>query len=56
MKQGEIGLAFDRGQPVLFPPGLHQWNSPTLRFRKCIDLNSGVIQLGPYTLLTVDEG
>ena len=22
--------AMDRGQPVLLPPGLHQWDSPTI--------------------------
>ena len=25
--QGFVGLAFDRGQPILLAPGLHQWNS-----------------------------
>ena len=54
--QGQIGLAFDRGQPVLFPPGLHQWDSQTLKFEKCTDLCQPVIEMGPYTLLTVDEG
>ena len=54
--QGQVGLAFDRGQPVLFPPGLHQWDSETLKFEKCIDLCQPVIEMGPYTLLTVDEG
>jgi regulator of protease activity HflC (stomatin/prohibitin superfamily) len=54
--QGFIGFAMDRGQPVLLPPGLHQWKSDTLRFQSNIDLNSHVIRLGPFTLLTVDEG
>ena len=46
----------DRGQPVLLPPGLHQWDSPTVEFQRLIDLASSVICLGPYTLITVDEG
>merc|ERR1712157_470669 len=46
----------DRGQPVLLPPGLHQWKSDTLTFVKFIDLQDHAIQIGPYTLLTVDEG
>merc|ERR1719265_9713 len=46
----------DRGQPVLLPPGLHQWDSPTLEFQHLIDLSASLIRLGPYTLLTVDEG
>jgi regulator of protease activity HflC (stomatin/prohibitin superfamily) len=54
--QGFVGLATDRGQPVLLPPGLHQWESNTLKFERLIDLATSVIYLGPYTLVTVDEG
>jgi len=56
VEQGFIGFALDRGQPVLFPPGLHQWKSDTMNFVKFIDLQDHAIQIGPYTLLTVDEG
>eukprot|EP00665_Eupelagonemidae_sp_cell47_P000294 gene294-5760_t len=44
------------GQPVLLPPGLHQWQSATMSFEKQIDLHQHVIKMGPYTLLTVDKG
>merc|ERR1719231_1334821 len=54
--QGFIGLAEDMGQPVLLPPGMHQWRSATMHFDRCVDLTRPVIQLGPYTLLTVDKG
>jgi len=54
--QGFIGFCVDRGQPVLLPPGMHQWKSDTLKFEKAIDLAQHVINLGPYTLITVDEG
>jgi regulator of protease activity HflC (stomatin/prohibitin superfamily) len=54
--QGFVGLAIDMGQPVLLPPGMHQWRSQTMRFDTCIDLNASVIRLGPMTLLTVDKG
>jgi len=54
--QGFIGLAMDRGQPMLLPPGLHQWDSPTIEFMELIDLSSSLIRMGPYTLVTVDEG
>eukprot|EP00397_Hematodinium_sp_SG-2012_P013594 GEMP01013810.1.p1 GENE.GEMP01013810.1~~GEMP01013810.1.p1 ORF type:complete len:488 (+),score=101.92 GEMP01013810.1:165-1628(+) len=54
--QGFIGYAMDRGQPVLLPPGIHFWESDTLRFENAIDLSQNVITLGPYTLVTVDEG
>merc|ERR1712054_301688 len=56
VKQGHIGYAEDMGQPVLLPPGLHEWQSQTLRFIKALDLNNAIIRLGPYTLITVDEG
>lgn len=54
--QGFVGMANDRGEPVLLPPGLHQWKSDSLKFEKMIDLATSVILLGPYTLVTVDEG
>jgi len=56
VQQGFIGLCFDRGQPVLLPPGMHQWKSDTMMFERTIDLAQSVISLGPYTLVTVDEG
>lgn len=54
--QGHVGFATDQGQPILLPPGLHQWRSPTMTFEKSFDLNNNVIHLGPYTLVTVDSG
>jgi regulator of protease activity HflC (stomatin/prohibitin superfamily) len=54
--QGFIGLAFDRGQPTLLAPGMHQWKSDTLKLQELIDMSTDVIKLGPFTLLTVDEG
>jgi len=54
--QGKIGYANDRGQPVLLPPGLHSWCSETLKFEKSHTLENHAIDLGPLTILTVDEG
>jgi len=54
--QGHIGYAEDMGQPVLLPPGLHEWRSSTLQFKKHVDLNNSMIHLGPLTVITVDEG
>jgi len=54
--QGYIGLCEDRGQPLLLPPGMHQWKSDTLKWVQKIDLAKHVIELGPWTLVTVDEG
>merc|ERR1711959_358505 len=56
VKQGHIGYCEDMGQPVLLPPGLHEWQSQTLKYIESVDLNNVVIKLGPYTLITVDEG
>jgi len=56
VREGNVGLAFDIGQPVILPPGLHQWKSDTLKFSEMIDLSAAVIRIGPVTLLTVDEG
>merc|ERR1712100_757755 len=54
--QGHIGYAEDMGQPVLLPPGLHEWRSSTLKFFEMVDLNNTFLRLGPLTVLTVDEG
>jgi len=54
--QGYVGFCMEMGQPVLLPPGMHQWRSNTLRFERNIDLNDHVIPLGPWTLITIDEG
>merc|ERR550514_1161502 len=46
----------DNGQPVLLPPGIHVWTSESLYFQRQVPLNDHLIELGPYTLITVDEG
>ena len=56
IEQGYIGYASDNGQPVLLPPGIHVWSSESLFFKQQVALNDHLIQLGPYTLVTVDEG
>ena len=37
-------------------PGLHQWDNPDIQFDKMIDLKEKCITMGPYTLVTVEEG
>eukprot|EP00586_Coscinodiscus_wailesii_P002592 CAMPEP_0172487078 /NCGR_PEP_ID=MMETSP1066-20121228/15966_1 /TAXON_ID=671091 /ORGANISM="Coscinodiscus wailesii, Strain CCMP2513" /LENGTH=570 /DNA_ID=CAMNT_0013253469 /DNA_START=60 /DNA_END=1772 /DNA_ORIENTATION=- len=54
--QGMLGYASDKGQPVLLPPGLHSWKSDTLQFKRSYSLDDHVIEVGPYTIVTVDEG
>jgi hypothetical protein len=56
VQQGQIGYCQDQGHPILLPPGLHQWRSPTMVFEKVFDLNNNVVRMGPLTLVTVDSG
>ena len=53
---GFVGLYFNRGQPVLLPPGMHQLTSDALELKELIDLSHPIIHIGSFTLLTVDEG
>jgi len=55
VKQGYVGFALEKGEPILLPPGLHQWDNPDIRFQNFIDLSSSLITMGPYTLVTVEE-
>jgi hypothetical protein len=56
VEQGYVGYAMDNGQPVLLPPGIHVWTSESLYFERSYPLDDHIIKLGPYTILTVDEG
>merc|ERR1740121_2348828 len=56
VEQGQIGFVLEKGQPVLLPPGLHQWRSTTMLFNNAFDLNNNVVRMGPLTLVTVDSG
>merc|ERR1711972_421393 len=56
VEQGFIGYAIDNGQPVLLPPGIHVWTSESMDFQKSVALRDHLVSLGPYTLITVDEG
>jgi len=56
VEQGYIGYCTDNGTPVLLPQGVHTWRSDSLSFERSVPLSDHVIELGPYTILTVDEG
>mmetsp|Transcript_39511 Transcript_39511/g.104274 ORF Transcript_39511/g.104274 Transcript_39511/m.104274 type:complete len:309 (-) Transcript_39511:1302-2228(-) len=56
VEQGYLGYAQDNGQPVLLPPGIHVWKSESLYFIKPVALDDHIVDLGPMTLVTVDEG
>lgn len=55
VQQGFVGYALQRGEPILLPPGLHQWDNADISFQEFIDLSSSLITMGPYTLVTVEE-
>ena len=55
VKDGYVGLAWDRGQPILLPPGMHQWDSPTMKFEKVFDRRTN-FQAGPFTFCTIQKG
>merc|ERR1719156_216387 len=56
IEQGYLGYAMDNGQPVLLPPGIHVWTSESLFFIKPVKLDDHIVDLGPMTVVTVDEG
>merc|ERR1719262_1770519 len=56
VEQGYLGYAQDNGQPVLLPPGIHVWTSESLFFIRPVALDNHIVELGPMTLVTVDEG
>jgi len=56
VEQGFIGYANDNGQPVLLPPGIHVWTSDSMDYIREVHLRDHIIHLGPYTLITCDEG
>lgn len=56
VKQGFVGLAFEKGEPLLLPPGMHQWDNADVVWESMIDLSSSRIPMGPLTLVTVEEG
>jgi regulator of protease activity HflC (stomatin/prohibitin superfamily) len=53
---GHIGYAEDQGCPIVLGPGMHQWDSPTIKFMQSFDISEKFLKFGPYTLLTVREG
>lgn len=56
VQQGYVGFAMKKGEPIILPPGLHQWDDADVRFYSMIDLSTSCITMGPYTLVTVEEG
>ncbi len=51
--QGTRGLAVDGDVPVLLSPGEYTRNSPKFEFRRLARVDEQVVQLPPFTLVTV---
>lgn len=57
IEKGTVGLLVKNGEPIILAHGNHYWADPDVKFIKQINLGeSSTIALGPYTLVTVDEG
>lgn len=64
---GYVGIIQDQGRFFLLGPGMHQWNSETVKYVACESvynettkkkgvLSVDLVQLGPFTLVTVPPG
>jgi len=42
--------------PLCVCQGVHTWQSDSFTYMRSVPLNDHVVELGPYTILTVDEG
>ncbi len=58
VKDGEVGLIVDEksGDYILLGPGMHQWNSPTIKYVGIAPIKENMVDLGPFTLITVPPG
>jgi regulator of protease activity HflC (stomatin/prohibitin superfamily) len=54
--QGQVAYLEDLGHPVVLGFGTHYIKSATMEFKAMVELNSNVIHLGPFTILTVEAG
>jgi len=58
VQQGYVGIALDEpSSESIFPPGIHDFTSETLKFKRMVALGDPVVRLGlRQTLLTVGQG
>uniref|UniRef100_A0A7S3LR24 Band 7 domain-containing protein n=1 Tax=Aplanochytrium stocchinoi TaxID=215587 RepID=A0A7S3LR24_9STRA len=56
VKPGFVGFA-ERGEEVIvLPPGYHQWKDEKLEFKQFCNLSAPHVSIGPFSILSVDEG
>ena len=56
ISEGRIGVLQLHGDFKLLAPGTYQWFSPSVRFIGSVTTTTNIAQLGPYTLVTVNDG
>lgn len=56
VQDGQLGFAFDNGQPQILLPGVHVRKSAAFKFQYMRDVTDTLIQFGPVKLLTVKSG
>lgn len=54
--EGHIGTLLVGSTFRLLAPGVYEWNSPAVRFLQSVDVTGKVANLGPFTLVTIDDG
>lgn len=54
--EGELGLSqnTNTGEYIILPPGRHVLLSPFHNFTQCVKINDKVVNLGPFTIVTVN--
>ena len=55
--RGKLGLALERGEPVLYEPGsTHLVNSALFEYKRSVDITQQVIEHGSLKIVTVKDG
>lgn len=56
VRQGELALTWNNGEPEIYGPGLHYLVSPLHNYHSSVPINQKIINLGPIKIITVNEG
>jgi hypothetical protein len=54
--EGELGLAYEGANPVVYPPGYYNKDSRDFRLERMADMKDKLIAFGPIKIITVDAG
>eukprot|EP00672_Neobodo_designis_P015209 CAMPEP_0174842406 /NCGR_PEP_ID=MMETSP1114-20130205/9889_1 /TAXON_ID=312471 /ORGANISM="Neobodo designis, Strain CCAP 1951/1" /LENGTH=506 /DNA_ID=CAMNT_0016076609 /DNA_START=74 /DNA_END=1594 /DNA_ORIENTATION=- len=56
VSEAKVGLLLVGSSYKLLAPGTYQWTSPRVQFQTVTSVTDQIVQLGPYTLVTVPRG